>query len=275
MNPDSLKSLRIPAAQPVEDISDPSTDFGTIYVKNSDGTPYEDSFIADLITVDLETLPEYKADVVYFGTLSGGWSPTGWGGRMYRLVTRKPGVIPSGTSQVVSRPYEWPTLLDSYLLKNPNILYDPGQPIVGPATVGTDGLDFWVYFGTGRFFDVDDKTDPSSNDIQTFYGIREPIDCTSGYGGINWKTVTNIVPTGLPSSSAQRGTIGLLPVEGIAINLVSDTQKGNAPGVVNCYDGSGGFIPVDDSCISNINSSGHPLKTNASFNDLVNYIVGD
>ena len=42
----------------VENISDPSTDFGTIYVKNSDGTPYEDSFIADLITVDLETLPE-------------------------------------------------------------------------------------------------------------------------------------------------------------------------------------------------------------------------
>jgi len=285
MNPNNLKSLRIPAAPPVEDIADPNTDFGTIYVTNSDGTPYANSFTADLITVDLETQQQYKADVVYFGTINGDWtdgvSPDGWGGRLYRLVTRKPGIIASGSSQVVSRPYEWVDLLDnadaSLDRLNPNILYDPGQPIVSPATVGTDGLDFWVYFGTGRFFDEDDKIDPGSNEVQTFYGIREPIECSSGsYGGINWKTVTNTVPTGPPPTDGLRGDLGLLPVEKIAILPVetyTGLEKDKEPGVVNCYD-SGSYVPINNTCIPGIEGSGNPLETNASFYDLVQYIVG-
>jgi type IV pilus assembly protein PilY1 len=304
MKPGSLKSLRVPAAEPINDdfSASPESDFGTIYVKNADGTPYEDSFVSDIITVDLETLPEYKADVVYFGTVSGGWSPAGWGGRMYRLVTRKPGIIASGSSQVVSRPYEWPTLLDSDSLENPNILYDPSRPIVSPPTVGTDGLDFWVYFGTGRFFDVDDKTDPSSNDIQTFYGIREPISCSSDtFVGINWKTVTNTTPSDGPQDGSKpRGNIGLLPVEDIAIRLLNEADTDGdgildpdedlnnngvrdlytgvtetTPGVVGCYDANRDFIEIADSCVPGIVGSGDQLESKASFDDLTRYIVGN
>jgi type IV pilus assembly protein PilY1 len=269
MKPGNLKSMRIPARPPLA--SAPSgtdhVDFGTIFVPDSG------SFVSDLITVDLETTPAYKADVVYFGTVSGGWSPQGWGGKLYRLVTRSPGIIASGTSQVISRPYEWPSLLSGYSLTNPNVLYDPGQPIVTAPTVGTDGLDFWVYFGTGRFFDGNDKIDGSSNALQNYYGIREPIECGGSiFGGVNWNTVTNATPAGPPASTALRGTIGLLPVEDIAIQLVSGAVS-TTSGVVGCYNG-GAFDADLDLCFAGPLPGGHPLKTNASFDDLQQYITG-
>jgi type IV pilus assembly protein PilY1 len=268
MNPSSLKSLRIPARQP--DASGADQDIGTIFV------PDANSFVSDLITVDLETRPEYKADVVYFGTITGDWTDgvgtEGWGGKLYRLVTRSPGIIASGTSQVVSRPNEWPTLLDGYSLTNPNVLYDPEQPIVTAPTVGTDGLDFWVYFGTGRFFDADDKTDDGSNALQTFYGIREPIECGgASFGGLNWKTVTNVLPTGPPDPADVRGDIGLLPVQDIAIQQLANAI-GSTPGVVGC-DNSGAFDADTNLCIAGL-PIGHDLLTNRSFDDLQQYLTG-
>jgi type IV pilus assembly protein PilY1 len=272
MNPGSLKSLRIPAAPPSN--SGLNEDMGTILI------PDANSFISDLITVDLETRPDYKADVVYFGTVNGGWTespsapPDGWGGKLYRMVTRSPGIIASGTSQVISRPNEWPGLLSSYTsLTNPNVLYNPGQPIISAPTVGTDGRDFWVYFGTGRFFDVLDKTDVGSNDIQTYYGIREPIECGGTiYGGPNWKTVTNSKPTGPPASSALRGDIGLLSVDDIAIRQMLYAEE-KTSGAVGCYD-NGAFVAVNNQCIPGIEGSGDPLETNGSFEDLTQYIAG-
>jgi type IV pilus assembly protein PilY1 len=46
------------------------------------------------------------------------------------------------------------------------------QPITAAASVGTDGFNFWIYFGTGRFFDAYDKTDDTQ---QGYYGIKEPV----------------------------------------------------------------------------------------------------
>jgi type IV pilus assembly protein PilY1 len=48
--------------------------------------------------------------------------------------------------------------------------------------VGTDRYNYWIYFGTGRFFDAIDKTDDAQ---QSFYGIKEPKDCT---GKFTWPT---------------------------------------------------------------------------------------
>jgi type IV pilus assembly protein PilY1 len=41
----------------------------------------------------------------------------------------------------------------------------------------------WVYFGTGRFMVNEDKT---NNDLQSFYGIKEPVD---GSGDLTWNQV--------------------------------------------------------------------------------------
>jgi type IV pilus assembly protein PilY1 len=288
MNPSAgLMNLRIPAALPAS--SGSNEDFGTIYLSNSDGTPYENSYISDLITVDLETFFKYRADVVYFGTVSGDWDPTGWGGRLYRLVTRYNGTtaeFAGASTQVNTAPNEWPTLLNGLNqadgvtpLQNPGILYDAGKPILTAPTVGTDGRDFWVYFGTGRFFDTRDKTDDSSNATQTYYGIRETTECSGGaYLGLNWLTVTNATPPVIPSSSDTRGSIGLLPVEDIAIKLIDGALE-STDGVVGCYDSNGDFDEVVDHCIGDpadtTELTGHPLEDNGNFGNLIDYIVGD
>jgi len=125
-----------------------------------------------MISVDYELEINYKTDVVYFGTVSGDWSGGGgWGGGMYRLVTRE---MDSFTgNQLVTQPSDWATLISP---TNPKLLIDAGRPVTAAASVGTDGANYWVYFGTGRFFDSDDKTDSSSNAQETYYGIKEPRD---------------------------------------------------------------------------------------------------
>ncbi|MFC1827943.1 hypothetical protein ACFLZQ_08485, partial [Thermodesulfobacteriota bacterium] len=283
MNPVSgLKSLRIPTALPAA--SGVNEEFGTIRVLNADGSPYKDSFISDLITVDLETFPDYKADVVYFGTVTGDWTDgsgiEGWGGRLYRMVTRSDGsgaIFTGASSQMVTKPSEWPTLLSGGTpsLLNPNIMYDAGKPIISAPTVGTDGIDFWVYFGTGRFFDAGDKRDSGSNAAQTFYGIREPVLCSAGtFAGPNWLTVPNTSPEPEPPGytvPVQRGGVGLLKVEDIAIQQVAGAQEDTA-GVVGCYNG-GNFDPDIDLCFDGIPAD-HPLKTYGSFGDFLDYITG-
>ncbi len=179
------------------------------------------SFISDTITVDMQIEADYLADVVYFGTVSGTWGD--WGGKMYRMVTRKE----CNGLQGLAQPSEW------YLAP----LLDADKPIVAAPTVGTDGTDFWVYFGTGRFFDKLDKTDVSSNATQTFYGIREPIDIySSDCHTLSWDEVSNIDPPfvldPVLNNPAQitltspfttdpvgitRGQLGLLPVGDIRV----------------------------------------------------------
>jgi type IV pilus assembly protein PilY1 len=119
--------------------------------------------------------------------------------------------------------------------------------------VGTDGIDFWAYFGTGRFFDVDDKTDDSSNAIQTFYGIREPIDLSiAGCGTLTWAAVSDTVAqedalfpyeiTTVGAPPVERGQLGLLQTDQIGIlstNLLDEENtlicKGDVPDINGDY----------------------------------------
>ncbi|MCK5481426.1 MAG: hypothetical protein KAJ06_09770, partial [Gammaproteobacteria bacterium] len=228
-SPDPKKDMRIPVAFPLTPAAataaglDPAEDSG--FGSGDIGDP--ESFISDMITVDMETKQDYIADVIYFGTISGDWvdgsGTEGWGGKLYRLVTEKD--CTTGLSigeQRIAMPHEWDLKL----------LIDAGQPITSAPTVGTDGIDFWVYFGTGRFFDSDDKTDDSSNALQTFYGIREPIDYAD-CDTLTWDEVLNIDPlfiqdpalndpaqiTSLSpfTNDADRGQLGLLPTADIRI----------------------------------------------------------
>ena len=150
----------------------------------------------------------YNSDAVYFGTVDGSgfttYPPpdaddTKWngGGRLFRMVTR----YESGGIESASEPDKWNDgetyaggdyhawnhangslshevrLQDGTSIRdwaNPyNMLIDAKGPITGAPAVGWDGYAFWVYFGTGRFFDIQDKTDAQT---QRFFGIREPVD---------------------------------------------------------------------------------------------------
>ncbi|UCD90086.1 MAG: hypothetical protein JSW04_01200 [Desulfobacterales bacterium] len=189
------------------------------------------SFVTDIISVDFELEEDFKTDVVYFGTISGNWGA--WGGGMYRLVTRE---LDSNGDQNVTWPRQWGDLLNNTIVSlsnpdglaqnNPDYLINVGQPITGAASIGFDGTNYWVYFGTGRFFDEDDKTDSGSNAQQTFYGIKEPRDCNGYTGsskcndcldggkGFTWQTVEN---TGTWNTTP--GAQGLLQVDMIEVGL--------------------------------------------------------
>ncbi len=111
----------------------------------------ENTIVSDLITVDQDL--DYDADVAYFGTISGN-TTAGWGGKMRRLLFN------DGDQDTT----QWTG--DSTLFTA-----DPGQTITAAASVGIDDNDdFWVYFGTGRYFIRDDA---SITDSQSYYGIKE------------------------------------------------------------------------------------------------------
>jgi hypothetical protein len=72
-----------------------------------------------------------------------------------------------------------------------------------------------------------------------------------------------------------RGDIGLLPVEDIAIQLIETFASKKYPGVVGCYDDNGDFDRSNlEDCLLTLPDN-HPLETTGSFENLVQYIVGD
>ena len=127
-----------------------------------DGTGFDDyTQIADFITVDLDL--NYATDAMYFGTVSN--TTTGLGGKLRRLVLNDPdtGIVPTS-------PATWDT--DSTLI-------DVGQPITTAPTIAMDWKKrTWVFFGTGRFASQEDIADDSQ---QSFYGIKEPWEDTTGH----------------------------------------------------------------------------------------------
>jgi type IV pilus assembly protein PilY1 len=210
-------------------------------------------FVSDFITVDFDLVENYRADVIYFGTVEGTWGDSGlggWGGKVYRLVTHKEESNGSKMVEVVSTPSEWAGLLAD----NPMPLIDVGRPVTAAPAIGWDGKYRWVYFGTGRFFDKDDKTDSSSNAQETYYGIKEPQDCS---GDLTWATVEKS-PGSLPNKSTVPGARGLLQVDQILVQEAS-TMVGATLG---CVDTTTDCLPVE---------GGSPIGT---FDELVDHIVG-
>jgi len=154
------------------------------------------SFISDPIAVDYDL--DYKADSIYYGTVMGGFvtapvsgpiptSPPPWGGKLRRLVTADD-----------PDPATW--IKNSVLIDLSNIItydgggavvkdYRYGQPIVAAPAIGKDASkNCWVFFGTGRFYNRLDATDATSNNMMSYYGIKEPATGTNP-PVLTWATV--------------------------------------------------------------------------------------
>ncbi len=165
------------------------------------------SFISDPISVDYDL--DYKTDVVYFGTVSGGFDVLGsgsgpftggaWGGKLRRLLLNDD---PSTATWVAGKNNVMldltsvfsDTLYDSLCQPKQdgsgnNITHNYGQPIVAAPAAGRDKKgNRWVYVGTGRFFNRKDATDcNTSPDMMTYYGIKEPRDPVTK--DFTWTTV--------------------------------------------------------------------------------------
>lgn len=210
-----IKALRIPADK-LDDGTHNAADLDGIfelYDTPGSGALYDSSngFVSDPITIDFDINPSvynYKADAVYFGTIEGDFNgaQTAWDGKgtFYRLVTRDTLNYGSGVTADDSYPYQWviKPLIDL-----------PDQPVSAAASVGTDGHNFWVYFGTGRFFDAIDKTDSTQ---QSYYGIKEPMVWTSSTAAtFSWDKVE------LTASGTDPGEKGLIRVDEIGVTNAS------------------------------------------------------
>ncbi|MCG6893692.1 MAG: hypothetical protein LJE65_08815, partial [Desulfobacteraceae bacterium] len=235
----------------IEDVAPNSTTEKGTYTLDANG------WVSDLITIDFDLDANYMADAVYFGTIAGDYyddvnDTGGWGGAMYRLVTRK---ADSDGNQIKTEPHEWADLLTAQTnatgpnpkklidlgnlsTDNPGISLSIGQPISASPAAGTDGKNFWIYFGTGRFLYDDDKIDTSSNAQNSFYGIKEPMiysdasgDCV---GEFTWETVEY---SGTQNTTP--GSQGLVRADQI---LVTAASTGDAA-TLTCEGGGAGCLP--------------------------------
>jgi len=208
-------------------------------------------FVSDMITVDYDINPsyeQYKSDVIYFGTVEGDFAtkPDGrtyWngGGKMYRLVTKEIGPVFPATLPVTGSPYGRGTTENMSIPANWEIkplidLTGWMQPITAAASVGTDGDNFWVYFGTGRFFDADDKTDDTQH---SYYGIREPALIGQNAGGVTTRYFTwdqvdrNFTSGSLPGDKGLWDTTDILIAQSPKIYTAA----------LSCIDGTTNCIP--------------------------------
>lgn len=200
-------------------------------------------FVSDPVTVDFDINPSnnghYVSDAVYFGTVEGNFEfyPEGtpyWkgGGHLYRLVMNGSEHEIGTDSTFISLDSDWKIrpLLDLSRKADgtPTVTGNLMQSITAAPSVGTDGNRYWIYFGTGRFFDPDDKTD---REQQSYYGIKEPVD---SLGKLTWNEVELAGgETSLP------GGKGLLKVDEI---LVPESNDGSA--LLACRDSTTDCLPT-------------------------------
>lgn len=189
-------------------------------------------FISDLITVDFDIEKNYRGDAVYFGTVEGDWG--NWSGKMYRIATN--------ADSTMTAPGSW---------SEPKVLLDPGRPITSAASVGWDGSNYWIYFGTGRFFDTKDKSDTAQN---YYFGVKEPVNCF-GTQTLSWDTVdwdpAALTPALLRTDQIQVQQSSLS--ENAALSCVGGGTSCLPSGVATLYD----LIEYvgGEACISGVPSS--------------------
>jgi type IV pilus assembly protein PilY1 len=257
MTSTNKRALRIPKVSPADAVFndlDPNMKGGIF-----DLTASPKGFVSDLITVDYDLDKDYKSDAVYFGTVEGSFA-SGWDGQMYRMVTRE---LDSGVQQT-TYPEDWVSLWPKSAGKYAPLI-DAGKPVVAAASVGTDGYNFWVYFGTGRFYDVADKADASA---QLYFGIKEPMDCATGE--FTWGTVSKSVAGALGvNPSAASGSRGLLRVDQIQVKDLWASAGRNVEGTLNCV-GSTDLI-TDLSCLP---LTGDPAEYITTYGGIIDYIAG-
>ncbi len=253
----SAANMRIPDSLPTDTL-------GGRYLLDND------SFASDMVTIDFDINPStisYMSDAVYFGTVSGDFHLTNgkWdgGGKLYRLVTRDITNYGVGSVQGVSTP-------DSWMLKP---LIDAQRPITAAPNVGYDDQDnFWVYFGTGRFFDARDKTDDTQ---QKFYGIKEPMDVVNATTRqFNWLEVSENYAANTPGSKGLTNVSEIIVMEETpAARDLYCLDNDN----VSVTDANGNPLPQLDTGDIN-NTDCLPVTPSASvittFSDLDSYIAG-
>ncbi len=140
------------------------------------------AFMGDAVTLDFDL--DFRVEVIYAGSVScTGATPSpcngsgpAWKGAMWRLTTNgetdlvKWGIIPGS--------YAIPTtLISTFAYTTPQAITcvsaspcKVGPVMAAPALAMDDTNNLWVFFGTGRYFSNQDKT---NQDLQHFFGVKD------------------------------------------------------------------------------------------------------
>jgi len=128
-------------------------------------TSDSNSFVGDLIGVDVQL--DYRADVAYAGNVITNSNPA-WIGKLYRLKTNSGSVDPA-TWGIASGSNRTPTVLLSTFPSDASLKVGPVT--AAPTVTADDVNNIWVFFGSGRYYGTNDKT---NTDTQYFFGVKDP-----------------------------------------------------------------------------------------------------
>lgn len=152
----------------------------------------DNSSVSKPIAVDWDL--DFNTNAVYFGT-SFGDHDNGWGGKLRRIYVTDDATDPTDMSSW----YFDSVLLDLTDVPAVDAVTTNGQPVMAAATAGTDDEgNRWLFFGTGRFYSQDDKTDTSQ---QSFYAVKEPVTTATvdgvetkqfSYGTVGYDTLLDV-----------------------------------------------------------------------------------
>ncbi|MDZ4856502.1 MAG: hypothetical protein SGJ26_16890 [Nitrospirota bacterium] len=145
------------------------------------------SFMADPITYDQNL--DYRSDTVYVGRTmhpdAGGASNTRtgvfiWTGKLYRLAMGVCAAAPCSSSAwgvADGAGREASEILDTFQIGATTTYVGP--IVSAPSVTLDDAGKAWVFFGTGRYFAAEDKTNAAT---QYFFGVKDSVmsnDCVS------------------------------------------------------------------------------------------------
>ncbi|MBW2061449.1 MAG: hypothetical protein JRI95_07785 [Deltaproteobacteria bacterium] len=141
-------------------------------------TSETNAFMSSPITVDVGL--NYNVDVGYMGeTYEQG---SNWRGKLYRFRVPIDKTDPDPQNWVYDPdPVNWEF----------SVMFNSEGPITGGLTASIDLRDnFWVYFGTGRYYSDADRSDTSQ---QYMYGIKDPFYNNSMYLGAGVDPVGHVI----------------------------------------------------------------------------------
>ncbi|MEO0184577.1 MAG: PilC/PilY family type IV pilus protein [candidate division WOR-3 bacterium] len=130
--------------------------------------PDANSFVANIFGIDWDQ--DYSVDLIYFSDcFRDNAAPGGWGGKIYRIKTRKS-----------IDPNDWDLSAVTQNLQ---------RPMIAEGNVTIDEFNkLWIFFGSGRFFSDVDEADTTTK--QLFVGIKE--DTVSTFTLASMYNVTNV-----------------------------------------------------------------------------------
>lgn len=123
----------------------------------------ETSFLGNLVALDGDL--DFRTDVAYGGSVINHGSGPAWIGKMYRLTTR--GGDPASSSWGYQGA---PTVLLATFPADGSLFVGPVT--AAPTVTRDDANNLWVYFGTGRLYGNNDKT---NTDTQHLIGVKDPV----------------------------------------------------------------------------------------------------